>query len=163
MFRFSWVTGYHAAEHQVVHAIEQGEDLRPEVVRAKPRVHPRCGTNLMAAFGIFMILERWAGPLAFVVALITWRFFGSLLQQYVTTRPARGWELESGLSAGRQLLERYQGSVGIHSSGIRRLWNMGLLQVFLGFMIVWSLLLFGQHLLTPGSLEATWFQNYLGS
>jgi uncharacterized protein YqhQ len=52
LFRLSWVTGYHAAEHQVVHTIEQGDDLRPEVVVAKPRVHPRCGSNLMAGFGI---------------------------------------------------------------------------------------------------------------
>jgi hypothetical protein len=163
LFRLSWVTGYHAAEHQVVHAIEQGDDLRPEVVVAKPRVHPRCGTNLMAGFGIFMILERWAGPLAFVAALVSWRFFGSLLQQYVTTRPARGRELESGIFAGRQLLERYQGGIGTYASGWRRVWNMGLLQVALGFTIIWTALYFGQGWLRPGSLEATWFQNYLGS
>ena len=162
LFRYSWVTGYHAAEHQVVHAIEQGDDLRPEVVQTKPRVHPRCGTNLMAAFGVFLILERWAGALAFVVALVSWRFFGSLLQQYVTTRPARHWELESGLAAGRELLERYQTGVGIHASGWRRLWNMGLFQVAVGFTLVWLLLFFSQGLLIPGSLEETWFNNYLG-
>jgi hypothetical protein len=163
LFRLSWITGYHAAEHQVVHAIEQGDDLRPEVVKTKPRVHPRCGTNLMAAFGIFMILDRWAGSLAFIGALVSWRFFGSLLQRYVTTRPARAWELESGLHAGRQLLERYQSGIGVFAPPWRRIWNMGLLQVALGFSIIWSLLFFGQRLLSPGSLEATWFTHYLGS
>lgn len=163
LFRWSWVTGYHAAEHQVVHAIEQGDDLRPEVVRQKPRVHPRCGTNLMAAFGVFMILERWAGSLAFIGALVSWRFFGSLLQLYITTRPARGWELESGLFAGRQLLERYQSGIGVHASGWRRVWNMGLVQVALGFAVIWGLLFVMQGLIQPGSLEATWFNNYLGS
>jgi hypothetical protein len=163
LFRLSWITGYHAAEHQVVHAIEQGDDLRLETVRTKPRVHPRCGTNLMAAFGIFLILERWAGILAFVAALVSWRFFGALLQQYVTTRPARSSELESGLRAGRELLERYQSGIGLHASGWGRLWNTGLLQVALGFATVWALLFCSQALLPPESLEATWFHYYLGS
>lgn len=162
LFRFSRVTGYHAAEHQVVHAIEQGDDLRADVVRDKPRVHPRCGTNLMAAFGIYLILEPWSGALAFVAALLCWRFFGALLQQYVTTRPARSPELESGLAAGRQLLDRYQLGVGSHASGWRRLWNMGLLQVVLGFFLVWVPLYFSQGLWRTGSLEATWFYYYLG-
>lgn len=162
LFRLSWVTGYHAAEHQVVHTIEQGDDLRPEVVKEKPRVHPRCGTNLMAAFGIFIILDHWYGALAFVGAILCWRFFGSLLQQYVTTRPASGREIESGIRAGRQLLERYQTGIGRHASGWRRLWNMGLLQVAIGFGLIWSLLLLTQGHLRPGSLEANWFNNYLG-
>jgi hypothetical protein len=163
LFRLSRVTGYHAAEHQVVHAIEQGDDLRAEVVKSKPRVHPRCGTNLMAAFGIFLILDRWAGSLAFIGAIVSWRFFGSLLQQYITTRPARGRELESGLAAGRQLLERYQNGIGRHGSGWRRFWNMGLVQVFLGFAIVWGLLLLSHGLLPPGSPEATWYTSYFSS
>jgi CBS domain-containing protein len=163
LFRFSRVTGYHAAEHQVVHAIEQGDDLRPEVVQHKPRVHPRCGTNLMAAFGIYLILEPWGGALAFVAALVCWRFFGALLQQYVTTRPARAPELESGLTAGRQLLERYQLGGGSHATGWRRVWNMGLLQVAFGFAVVWTLLVFSQGLWGAGTLEATWFEFYLQS
>jgi hypothetical protein len=162
LFRFSWVTGFHAAEHQVVHTIEQGDDLRPEVVAAKPRVHPRCGTNLMAAFGIFLILDRWAGALAFVGAILGWRFFGSLLQQYITTRPASNGELASGIHAGQQLLQRYNDGIGRHGSGWRRLWNMGLLQVFLGFALIWAVLVFSQGRLHPGSLEATWLNNYWG-
>jgi CBS domain-containing protein len=164
LFRFSWLTGYHAAEHQVVHAIEQGDDLRPDVVKEKPRVHPRCGTNLMAAFGIFMLLEHWAGGgVAFLAAILMWRFFGSFLQQYVTTRPASAPELDSGIAAGRQLLERYQIGIGHHASGRRRLWNMGLLQVAIGFLGTMGLLLLAHGLLRPDSLEAIWFNYYLGS
>jgi CBS domain-containing protein len=144
LFRLSWVTGYHAAEHQVVHAIEQGDELTLEAVRAKPRVHPRCGTNLMAAFILFMVLHgglpaemSW---LAFPVALIAWRMFGSLLQQYVTTRPANERQLRNGMRAGVELLERYQSRVTEQSSRARRLWNMGLLQVLGGFFLLWSLL-----------------------
>jgi hypothetical protein len=65
--------------------------------------------------------------------------------------------------AGKQLLSRYQSSVGTSASGLRRVWNMGLIQVALGFTVIWLLLFLGQGLLRPGSLEATWFHNYLGS
>jgi CBS domain-containing protein len=144
LFRLSWVTGYHAAEHQVVHAIEQGDELSAESVRSKPRVHPRCGTNLMAAFILFMVLHgglptelSW---LAFPVALIAWRGFGSFLQQYITTKPATERQIESGLYAARQLLERYQSCVTEQPSRGRRLWNIGLLQVLGGFFVLWTLL-----------------------
>jgi hypothetical protein len=163
LFRFSWLTGYHAAEHQVVHAIEQGDDLRPEVVKEKPRVHPRCGTNLMAGFGIFMLLYHWIDWVAFLAAILTWRFFGSFLQRYVTTRPASATELDSGISAGRQLLERYQTGIGRYASGWRRLWNMGLLQVALGFALTMGVLLLAQGYLRPGSPEAIWINYYFGS
>jgi CBS domain-containing protein len=143
LFRFSWVTGYHAAEHQVVHAIEQGDDLTLEAVRAKPRVHPRCGTNLMAAFVIFMVLHGGLPPelswIAFPVALIAWRAFGSFLQQYVTTRVPNERQLLSGLRAGEELLERYQLRPAEMPSRWRRLWNIGLLQVLAGFLILWLL------------------------
>jgi CBS domain-containing protein len=163
LFRFSWVTGYHAAEHQVVHAIEQGDDLTPEAVRAKPRVHPRCGTNLMAAFILFMVLHgglpselSW---LAFPTALIAWRAFGSLLQHYITTKPANDWQLRSGLRAGEQLLERYQAHVMEQPSRGRRLWNIGLLQVLAGFLLLWALLWLLQSI---SFLNTAWL-DYLGS
>src|SRR2546423_10530097 len=47
---------YHAAEHQAVHAMERGEPLDPEIVRRMPRVHPRCGTNIMAGGMVFLIV-----------------------------------------------------------------------------------------------------------
>jgi hypothetical protein len=157
------VTGYHAAEHQVVHAIEQGDDLTPEAVRAKPRVHPRCGTNLMAAFILFMVLHgglpselSW---LAFPTALIAWRAFGSLLQHYITTKPANDWQLRSGLRAGEQLLERYQAHVMEQPSRGRRLWNIGLLQVLAGFLLLWALLWLLQSI---SFLNTAWL-DYLGS
>jgi predicted transcriptional regulator len=163
LFRFSWVTGYHAAEHQVVHAIEQGDDLTAEAVRAKPRVHPRCGTNLMAAFILFMVMHGSLPPelswLAFPTALIAWRAFGAVLQQYITTRPANDWQLASGLHAGEQLLERYQARVTEQPSRWRRIWNIGLLQVLSGFLLLWTVLWLLQSI---GFLKTAWL-DYLGS
>jgi uncharacterized protein YqhQ len=49
LIRISRIAGFHAAEHQTVHAIENGEPLVPEIVSRMPRPHPRCGTNILAA------------------------------------------------------------------------------------------------------------------
>ncbi len=139
--RFSPLAGYHAAEHQTVWAIEEGEPLKPEFVARMPRPHPRCGTNLMVIFLLFWVLHRFNPILAFIVSLVTWRFFGYYLQLYVTTKPATYQQIQSGIKAGEELLERYSAdphsaeSVGI---GVR-LWNMGWAQVVLGWFSVYLL------------------------
>jgi CBS domain-containing protein len=148
LFRLSWVTGYHAAEHQVVHALEAGDDLKPEVVAAKPRVHPRCGTNLvtasliMSAFWAYRGDATWEtlGPVpGLLVTVLLWRRLGGMLQQYVTTSPAAPYQIESGIAAGRQLLRRYQQGAG-RGGFARRVWNMGLLQVLAGWAVVMAVL-----------------------
>lgn len=175
LFRLSWVTGYHAAEHQVVHTIEAGDELTPEIVREKPRVHPRCGTNLVAAMmimGAFWSIHRqpipagWRGileqvdalnpVLAMIVTFFLWRRIGSWLQQHVTTRPATLRQLESGITAAKQLMERYQHGTGKPMSFFQRLWNMGLLQVAAGWLLIFGpLLLWGWLLpdLVPPALK----------
>lgn len=142
-FRLSWVTGYHAAEHQVVHTLEAGDDLRPDVVRSKSRVHPRCGTNLvvavmlMTAFWQAPWLERAGGPfLPMIVTFFLWRRIGGWVQQYVTTRPASPDQIESGIRAGRELLARYQSGAPRPGGVWRRVWNMGLLQVLAGWVVL---------------------------
>jgi hypothetical protein len=157
LFRLTWVTGYHAAEHQVVHAIEAGDDLLPEVVRRKPRVHPRCGTNLVVAVFLMSAFWNWrSGPLgdmAVVVAMLCtfflWRRIGAVVQQYITTRPANRRQIESGILAGEQLMERYQDWPYGPQTGWQRIWNMGLLQVFGGFMLVLGLLFLLQFAHVP--------------
>lgn len=140
--RLSPVAGYHAAEHQVVHAIERGEPLLPEYVRAMPRVHPRCGTNLVAAVfigtAVYTILPPLPGDLHYLLAgllaLAYWRPLGTWLQQYVTTRPATDAQIESALHAAREVLARH-GAAGAPAAPARplsRLWRAGILQVFLG-------------------------------
>jgi CBS domain-containing protein len=153
-FRLSWITGFHAAEHQVVHTLEAGDDLRPEIVARKPRVHPRCGTNIVAAamiaeffwphptswFGLQINFGEGGSFLALVAVFFLWRRVGAILQQYVTTRPASPGQLESGIRAARQLMDRYQNEPPHRLSVWHRIWNMGLLQVVAGAVLVFSLL-----------------------
>lgn len=166
-FRLSWITGYHAAEHQVVHTLEAGDDLRPEVVRQKPRVHPRCGTNLCAAVLIMQffwenrggswdqlgLLSQAAIPM--LITLFLWRRVGGWLQQNITTRPATLPQLESGIRAARELLERYQQpETRPKHTVFLRVWRMGMLQVLGGWMVVLAVLwLLGLVLPLPEALR----------
>ncbi len=47
---------YHGAEHQAIHALEQGLSLDVEEVRTQPRVHPRCGTSFLLIVALMSIL-----------------------------------------------------------------------------------------------------------
>ncbi|HEY3266764.1 MAG TPA: DUF1385 domain-containing protein [Armatimonadota bacterium] len=138
-FRLSWVAGYHAAEHQTVHAIERNEPLTVERVARMPRPHPRCGTNLMVLFYLFAALVAILhvdDVLAGAFSLVAYRFFGHWVQLHVTTRPASRRQLEAGIRAGEEVLERYQnGAPPRRFPGLNRLWNMGLAQVALGSML----------------------------
>jgi CBS domain-containing protein len=141
--RFFPIAGYHAAEHQVVHCIERGEPLVPEIVAAMPRPHPRCGTNLVAASLIFIIsmsvlggmLQAPSGALipAAVFTLLTWRQVGGFLQQYFTTRKASLKQLRSGIAAGEELLRKYRLDTNRRIKLPLRIWRMGFLQMFAGF------------------------------
>ncbi|MBC8103880.1 MAG: DUF1385 domain-containing protein [Cytophagales bacterium] len=145
--RFSPIAGYHAAEHQVVHAIERGEPLLVEAVRAMPRVHPRCGTNLVAAvflaMTVFTAFSALPGGLnvlaAGVAALLYWRNLGSWLQRHVTTRPATDAQIGSAILAAREVLRRHSAAPDAPTRPLDRLWRMGLPQILLGFLSVLAL------------------------
>src|SRR5262249_39429583 len=94
--------------------------------------------------------------IAFPVVLLTWRIFGGFLQQHVTTRTATERQIANGIAAGRQLLDRYQASLSEEPSRWRRVWNIGLIQVALGFACLW----YGLAFLKP-MLDPEWL-NYLG-
>ncbi len=147
MIRFSPLSGYHAAEHMTVHAIETGEDLTPEAVRRMDRVHPRCGSNLLAAAAIFIIItDRLGTDMGVVIALIAvlagWRQVGALMQKFITTKPPTEKQLASGIAAGRELLAKYQANPGKEVTGFKRLWNAGFLQAASGWIAI-SLILMG--------------------
>jgi CBS domain-containing protein len=145
LVRFSPIAGIHAAEHMTVHAIERGEPLEPEFVRRMPRVHPRCGTNIAAGALVFLTLANLnlgvyrdvTLLLALVTTLLVWRPIGNLLQALFTTRPPSERQLRNGIEAGKQLLHRYQ-MQGYRPLTLReRIWNMGILQIATGMMVVW--------------------------
>ena len=147
LLRASSIAGYHAAEHQTVHAMERSEPLVLDIVRRMPRPHPRCGTNIM---GIGMLLFTLcplfvsllhlgledALVLAAIITLFTWRRFGTFLQAVFTTRPASDRQLASGIAAGRALLGTFYTSPPVRPSALRRVWCMGLLQNLAGLLLV---------------------------
>lgn len=135
------LSGYHAAEHQTVHALERGEPLHPEVVGRMPRVHARCGTNLLAGAIVFAgVLQASVGAgltgfgategalLGAAGALFTWRSMGAWLQRYFTTRPPTPKQLAAGIAAGRDLERDYGSAFARRPTLVRRLWAAGLPQ-----------------------------------
>jgi len=153
------LAGTHAAEHQVVHCVEQGVPLTVRYVRKMPRVHPRCGTNLLTGLMIFLslfvtifsamkaeqALDWYAALAALVVAgpvaLAHWRRVGAFMQYWLSTKPATDRQIEGAIRAAEQVLERRQGRVNtvIRFRFFRRLWAMGLPQVLLGLGLVYEL------------------------
>jgi len=142
------LSGIHAAEHQVVHTIERGEDLVPEVVSRMPRVHPRCGTNLAAGASLFLGIfgATWIPDneirliLAALITVAFWRRLGALLQQFVTTRPATPKQIKMGIQSGEQLLQRYASAHEAVASFPMRIWNSGMLHVMTGSLLLYGIL-----------------------
>lgn len=149
LMRITPLAGFHAAEHQTVHAIERGERLIPEIVRRMPRPHPRCGTNLVAAVMVFSTLSQAFGYIpamdgglaqivAVVATLFTWRSVGTFLQERFTTRPVSDRELASGIAAGNELLARYLNSPPTRPGIIKRIWFSGMVQVVSGMLLTYG-------------------------
>jgi hypothetical protein len=139
------LSGTHAAEHKVVHAIERGEDLVPTVVRRMPRVHPRCGTNIAVGAMLFMgisnsgLLPGDYGILSPVIAVIAtlmlWRPLGNAMQFYVTTKRPTDKQLAMGIQSGRELLEKYATAGTASANTWQRIVNSGMLHVVCGSLI----------------------------
>ncbi|HLO99865.1 MAG TPA: DUF1385 domain-containing protein [Fimbriimonas sp.] len=148
IFRFLPIAGYHAAEHQVVHAIEKGELLTPEVVARMPRVHPRCGTNLAVGVTMFggISQSNWIADtdirliVALFATLFFWRAIGSLVQLYITTRKPNLKQIQSGIDAGNELLKNYAIHGTENVTPFQRIWNSGLLHVMAGSISTYLML-----------------------
>lgn len=148
LIRLSPLSGMHAAEHMVVHAIERGERLVPELVSKMPRVHPRCGTNLAVAIGLFLGIANlglFSDPeinliVTLVVTLILWRPLGNLLQLFLTTKPPSSKQIEGGILAGKELIEKYQNSPVYSPSVISKLIHSGIFHIILGSVVTYFLI-----------------------
>ncbi len=127
--------GYHAAEHQTIHAYEHGADLTPEEVARFPAAHPRCGTAfllmvVLVAVVLFALWDpgTWWGRLVWRLAAVPvlvalsyealrwawrhrhwpgmrWFLAPHLALQRLTTRPPDRDMIEVALAAFRTLLE----------------------------------------------------------
>ena len=149
LIRLSSVAGFHAAEHQCVHALEAREPLTVARVRSKPRVHPRCGTNLMIFVTLCYCLVRVISaapfgdpemgdallPIGLVLIFVFRLPIGSLVQQWFTTRPATDAQIRSGIAAARDLIANYLQS-GPQPRRLGAFWSMGLAQVGAGMAAV---------------------------
>jgi CBS domain-containing protein len=160
LMRLLPIAGTHAAEHMVVHAIERGEPLTLEVVRRMPRVHPRCGTNLVAGIVLFLGLSKvfqfgvpdedtrdFALLLALLLTLMFWRSFGALLQWVATTKPPTDRQILQAIRVGEELLRKARPLSGAKPSFGLRLLHSGLLQILLGAWALMALLYLLESLL----------------
>lgn len=143
LMRFSPLAGIHAAEHMTVHAIEREEPLEIEVVRRMPRVHPRCGTNLAVGMSLFMALalsdfgfSKENQPLQFILAavlvLLTWRKIGGFVQYWITTKRPTDKQIAMGITAGKELLNKYRAEPIVYVPIYRRLWMSGIPYALVG-------------------------------
>ena len=171
MLRLLPISGTHAAEHQVVHCIERTAPLVPACVRAMPRVHPRCGTNLFAGFTLFLLLflavfcgaqaEGWplldavslSALLAGPATLLFWRRVGGWTQQWFATRPATDGQIKGAICAAEQVLSlrrrRMEAGTVPRFPALRWIWATGFGQILLGYLAVFGLASFAEWLL-PG-------------
>ncbi len=145
MLHYSPLSGYHAAEHMTVHAIEAGEEVSKNTVRGMPRVHARCGTNLLAAAVAFLLVlsTKFGGEFTVIIALLVvivgWRAMGAWLQRVVTTKPPNERQLENGVETGKELLAAFQKSPNLQLTGFARIWRLGFLQTAAGMVLMFWL------------------------
>lgn len=147
VLRLSMLSGYHAAEHKTVTAMEKFGELRYDDVVEMPRAHPRCGTVLLfgllppfliiAALGVDNIL------LAGLIALIGWHFryhTGFFVQQYFTTKPPTEKQLQAGIHAGEVLLAKWRNDPYKKLPWLHSLWVRGLPQMIMGLVLAMTAL-----------------------
>lgn len=141
------LSGIHAAEHMTVHAIEREEPLELQTVKRMSRIHPRCGTNLAVAAGIFfgVLSIEWIPTLelrmlvALIVASSLRLPLGSLVQRWFTTRPPTDRQVQLGIQAGRELLKKYQSQPSGPAPVWLRIWSSGIFFVIAGSSVVIAL------------------------
>ena len=140
IFRLLPISGYHAAEHMVVHAFERDEELTPEIIARMPRVHPRCGTNIAVAVTMFSLIftTRWVPNeetrmlVAVLATLFLWKPVGSFVQYWFTTKKPNAEQIASGIAAGNELLANYATAKNRSASLLTRIINSGMLHVIAG-------------------------------
>jgi hypothetical protein len=141
VLRLSPLSGYHAAEHKVVAAIEAHGAINYEQVVEMPRAHPRCGTvllfgvlpGLLVAYPLFSVQPLAAVAVAFVGWSLRYQV-GYFIQQYFTTKPPTPAQLRAGIEAGRKLMALWQAEPDKQVSVARSIWTRGMPQMIAGVL-----------------------------
>jgi len=124
--KLSPVGRYHGAEHKAVAAYEKYGEVTMRGAKSSSRIHPRCGTNILAYIvlaGLLDPLMGWWGYafLQFILISEAWFIFGqtrpsiavgNFFQKYLTTTEPRRAELEVAVESMNRLLEAEQGRTG---------------------------------------------------
>jgi hypothetical protein len=147
ILRLTPLSGYHAAEHMTVHAIEVGCELTEENVRQMPRVHGRCGSNILGWLLPLLILVPitryypWyvVVPLALAGGWVLRRLLGSAVHWLFTTSSPSARQLRAGVEAGRELLRRSRAAMGTTVSRFQAARNRGLVHMAVTVVILLSL------------------------
>jgi uncharacterized protein YqhQ len=124
--KLSPVGRYHGAEHKAVAAYEKYGEVTMLGAKSSSRIHPRCGTNILAYIvlaGLLDPLIGWWGYafLQFILISEAWFIFGqtrpsiavgNFFQRYLTTTEPRRAELEVAVESMNRLLEAEEGRAG---------------------------------------------------
>ncbi len=140
LLRATPLAAHHAAEHMTVHAIEHhGTDGWQEYVAEEPRAHRRCGSNLLAgilpAMLIGLPLLPLFPPLGIVVAVGGWIYrqrLGYFLQNTFTTKPPTPRQLQKGIDAGLEVIEKWRREPTPVLPTAQVLWRRGMPQMAAG-------------------------------
>jgi uncharacterized protein YqhQ len=131
--RFSSIGRYHGAEHKVVAAYEDFGEVTLENAAGSSRIHPRCGTNILAYIVLAALLDpliSWPGysALQFILISEAWFFFGktapsiavgNFMQRHVTTTEPHRSELEVAVESLQTLLRAEEGKLADEGGHVR--------------------------------------------
>lgn len=117
---------YHGAEHKAVAAYEKFGEVTLANAKKASRIHPRCGTNILAYIVLAALLDPligWWGyaVLQFILISEAWFIFGksqpsvaagNFLQRYFTTTEPRRAELEVAVESLKRLIRAEEENKG---------------------------------------------------
>lgn len=147
IIRLSPMAGLHAAEHQIIHLLENGLPLTPENACRQPRTHRRCGTGIavgligleIALIGAFQIqpvaLAIAISALWAILFLMGWPHIGLFIQSLLTTKRPNPGQIRNAIRAGGSLLEMYRSEPHGNPPLWQRIWNSGMVPILISFLL----------------------------
>lgn len=145
VLRLSPLSGYHGAEHKVVHCLETYGVLDEGLAWTCPRAHKRCGTTLLAGFlplpfvaVPLLSVPVYGIPAALAVLVLGWvgRFrVGAAVQEIFTTKEPSPRQMRAALSAAERLLERWRRDPYRRLPLWQSLWARGFPQMIAGVVV----------------------------